>query len=188
MGRGQGFHYHAIGVDSVAASGPPTVQEITMRSNANVPLMIPFIAVPLVMLAAACAEPAPDAAPTEAAATPLPTETAVMTGDDSGAAIPVALHGRWGLVAADCTSTRGDAKGLMEVSGDGVTFYESRGTAESASAVSDTGFRGNFAMTGEGMEWNREMALTLSEDGQSLVRSEFGEDALAEPLTYSKCA
>src|SRR5687767_670720 len=29
------------------------------------------------------------------------------------AAIPAALHGRWGLTPADCTSTRGDAKGLL---------------------------------------------------------------------------
>src|SRR4051812_2684079 len=26
--------------------------------------------------------------------------------------IPTAIRGRWGLVPADCTSTRGDAKGL----------------------------------------------------------------------------
>ena len=29
--------------------------------------------------------------------------------------IPAAFHGRWGMVPADCTSTRGDNKGLITV-------------------------------------------------------------------------
>src|SRR6476659_3156800 len=33
--------------------------------------------------------------------------------DAAAAAIPAALHGRWGLTPGDCTSTRGDAKGLL---------------------------------------------------------------------------
>src|SRR5687768_11553061 len=44
------------------------------------------------------------------------------------ASIPAALHGRWGMSPADCTSTRGDAKGLLVVSADGLRFYESRAT------------------------------------------------------------
>ncbi len=39
--------------------------------------------------------------------------------------IPASLHGRWGMTPADCTSTRGDAKGLLIVSADGLKFYES---------------------------------------------------------------
>src|SRR3546814_15417418 len=39
--------------------------------------------------------------------------------------IPESLRGRWGLVPTDCTSTQGDAKGLLTVSGDTLTFYES---------------------------------------------------------------
>src|SRR5918996_4286908 len=30
--------------------------------------------------------------------------------------IPASLHGRWGLTPGDCTSTRGDAKGLLVIS------------------------------------------------------------------------
>ena len=47
--------------------------------------------------------------------------------NDAATAIPASLHGRWGLTPADCTSTRGDAKGLLIVSADGLKFYESLG-------------------------------------------------------------
>src|SRR5688572_30753552 len=36
--------------------------------------------------------------------------------NDAASTIPASLHGRWGLTPADCTSTRGDAKGLLIVS------------------------------------------------------------------------
>ena len=49
--------------------------------------------------------------------------------NDTATAIPASLHGRWGLTPADCTSTRGDAKGLLIVSADGLKFYESLGQA-----------------------------------------------------------
>src|SRR5687767_8399070 len=43
----------------------------------------------------------------------------------TGAAIPEALQGRWALTPDDCTSARGDAKGLLVVSRDELRFYES---------------------------------------------------------------
>src|SRR5215210_8614734 len=46
--------------------------------------------------------------------------------NDAASAIPASLHGRWGLTPADCTSTRGDAKGLLIVGPDEIRFYESR--------------------------------------------------------------
>ena len=52
---------------------------------------------------------------------------------------------------------------------------------------SDTSIRADFAFTGEGMEWSRDIALA-AEGEDKLVRTEYGEDALAEPLTYTKCA
>jgi hypothetical protein len=140
---------------------------------------------------AACGAPADDGADpvaTEAAdgasAATASAEPAVQT----GLGIPASMHGRWGLVPADCTSTRGDAKGLITVSAGEIRFYESVGQVDSASERSDTAFRGRFAFTGEGMQWTREMALALGADRTTLVRSEFGADAMAEPLTYTKCA
>src|SRR5512134_919075 len=40
-------------------------------------------------------------------------------------AIPAAFQGRWGMVREDCTSTRGDAKGLIVIDANGIKFYES---------------------------------------------------------------
>lgn len=136
---------------------------------------------------AACGSPENDAAEsdaTDATEAAVEAEPAVQ----SGLGIPAAMHGRWGLVPADCTSTRGDNKGLITVTAGDIRFYESVGQVDSASERSDDAFRARFAFTGEGMQWTREMALALGEDGETLVRTEFGEDAIAEPLTYTKCA
>lgn len=101
--------------------------------------------------------------------------------------IPAAMQGRWGLVAADCTSTQGDAKGLLEISPTVLKFYESRGTLGTVTEGDDDEIRATFAFTGEGMEWQREMELELDNDGKTLVREEFGEDAVPGELRYSRC-
>ena len=145
-----------------------------------------------VLLLAACAEPAdpptPERDEADTIAQPEGEDTTAPSAMTPSDTIPAAMHGRWGLVAADCTSTRGDAKGLIEVSEKEIRFYESVGRVDTASATGDAGFRASFAFTGEGMEWTRDMQLSLSDDGNTLTRSEFGEDALAEPLIYTKCA
>lgn len=102
-------------------------------------------------------------------------------------AIPAAMQGRWGLVAADCTSTMGDAKGLLDVGPTTLKFYESRGTLGTVTEGDDDEIRAMFAFTGEGMEWQREMELELDDDGKTLVREEFGQDAAAGKLRYSRC-
>ena len=80
----------------------------------------------------------------------------------------------------------GDAKGLLEIDATRLTFYESVGTLDDVEQSSANAIRADFDFTGEGMEWERDMSLTL--EGDKLVRREFGADALAEPLTYTKCA
>lgn len=102
--------------------------------------------------------------------------------------IPTAIQGRWGLVTADCTSTRGDAKGLIDISENRIEYYESRGTIDAIADVNDDRIRATYAMTGEGMTWTTDMELALTDGGSSLVRREFGEDAMVDPLTYTKCA
>ncbi len=134
---------------------------------------------------AACGSPADD---TTDRAEPADATAAATPPVQIGLGIPAPMHGRWGLVPADCTSTRGDAKGLIEVNAGEIRFYESVGQVDTASERSDEAFRATFAFTGEGMQWSREMQLVLGDGGQTLVRSEFGEEAIAEPLTYTKCA
>ena len=131
---------------------------------------------------------APQASATPEAVTPGAADPTVEPPVQVGLGIPASMHGRWGLVPEDCTSTRGDAKGLIEVTAGEIRFYESVGGVDTATVRTDRTFRAMFAFTGEGMRWTRDMQLTLGADGQTLERSEFGEEAIAEPLTYTKCA
>ena len=48
-------------------------------------------------------------------------------------------------------------------------------------------FRGEFAFTGEGQEWQRDVVLDLREGGKILVRREFGEGASPEAFDYTRC-
>lgn len=156
-----------------------------------------FLAALPLMLAACGDRPDDDAPePTETAipvepdggigdgATPLPEDTA----DASEAGIPPSVQGRWGLTAADCTSARGDAKGLLTISADTLTFYESVGRLGPIEARTDDRIRADFAFTGEGMIWTRDVALTVQDDGRTLVRREYGEDAPPEAFRYTRCS
>lgn len=150
------------------------------------------------MALGACSKPAPapepvasedvpvesSAAPieAEASATPTPEEAAV-----TNATIPAAAQGRWGLVPADCTSTRGDAKGLLIVDGTTLKFYESRGTLGTVAERSDNRIRATFAFSGEGMTWNRDEVLDVQDGGKTLIRREYGEDAAPGPFKYTRC-
>jgi hypothetical protein len=102
--------------------------------------------------------------------------------------LPTALRGRWGLVPADCTSTRGDAKGLLTVSANELRFYESVGTLGTITESAPTRIRAAFDFEGEGMTWQRDMVLDVQDDGATLIRREYGEDAGPGPFRYSKCS
>jgi hypothetical protein len=122
-------------------------------------------------------ESAPDASgapPANAvAAAPLPT---------AAAKIPAPLQGRWGLAPGDCTSTRGDAKGLLVIGPDNLKFYESRAVPAPDTRSSPDSISGNFAFTGEGQTWTKFQALELQ--GQQLVRTESSPMA---SFTYARC-
>lgn len=135
--------------------------------------------------APATADSATPAVPADADGTgapaPAPSATAMPT------AIPAAFQGRFGLVAKDCTSTMGDAKGLLEVSADKLKFYESVGTLKEITQATEGRIRGSFGFTGEGMEWQRDEVMDLRDGGKVLVRREFGEGASPEAFTYTRC-
>jgi len=96
--------------------------------------------------------------------------------------IPAAVQGRWGLSPADCTSTRGDAKGLLVVEPDRLRFYESRAVPSPGIQVEADSVSGNFAFTGEGQEWVKYQSL--ERQGDKLVRTE--RDPVAT-FTYVRC-
>jgi hypothetical protein len=127
-------------------------------------------------------------APVKEIETLPPDETAVVeTGNDTAAVVPAStkipesLQGRWGMVPADCTSTRGDAKGLMTVGADTLSFYESRAKLTDVASADPNRFSGAFAFTGEGQNWTAN--VTLTRDGDTLVRQEEGPR-----FTYRRCA
>jgi hypothetical protein len=99
------------------------------------------------------------------------------------ATIPAALQGRWGLSPADCTSTRGDAKGLLVVSPGELRFYESAAVPDRGVETDLNSISGRFAFTGEGQSWTKYEALKL--DKQVLVRTEANPTA---SFSYAKCS
>ena len=124
-------------------------------------------------------QPSADGAPPAngtASAAPVPANAA------PAASIPAALHGRWGMAPADCTSPLGDAKGLLVVSSDGLRFYESRATPVRNAQKSNDSFSADFAFTGEGQTWSKFQTLTLNDD--RLVRTESSPMA---SFTYVRC-
>lgn len=102
-------------------------------------------------------------------------------------AIPPALRGRWGMVKNDCTSTHGDAKGLLEISATKLTFYESRGTLGKVSEIEPTRLRALYNFEGEGQTWQINMLLEVQDGGKSLIRKEYGEASVPESYHYSRC-
>ena len=103
------------------------------------------------------------------------------------AAIPEALQGRWGLVEADCDPSRSDAKGMMEVTTDGLDFYESRATLSRSVQRSDQTLRAVFDFSGEGQSWSREVRLDLADGGETLEREDLDGELEGETLVYTRC-
>jgi len=100
----------------------------------------------------------------------------------TSATIPSALHGRWGLTPEDCTSTRGDAKGLLIVSPNQLKFYESVGKPAGELKISADSASGDYVFSGEGMTWKKYQVLEIQSG--KLVRTESSPMA---SYTYARC-
>jgi hypothetical protein len=97
-----------------------------------------------------------------------------------GDIIPAHYQGRWGMVPADCTTTRGDAKGLITIGDTRIKFYESTATLTERRPAIATSFSGLFAFRGEGQSW--EKVMTFTRTGDTLKRAD--QDG---SFTYRKC-
>ena len=97
--------------------------------------------------------------------------------------IPAAFVGRWGLTPADCTSTRGDNKGLLTVAANQLNFYEARAKPAGELEQTKSSVSGDFAFAGEGQTWKRHQVLELQD--HKLVRTESNPMA---SFTYARCA
>ena len=161
----------------LACQGPPESNQ-TNAAEAQQQLDAPVKdvdAIPADETAAAAVGEGDDAPPvgqTASAPSPLPTH------------IPEKFWGRWGLVPADCTSTRGDAKGLLRIDDNRLYFYESKATLDRIIAATPTRFEANYGFAGEGQEWTAEQVLELN--GNRLRRIGRGDQPV--DLTYERCA
>lgn len=158
---------------------------------------LPLLVATAALALGACSKE-PDAPATQTA----PTETEEVFQEDAAPAseapeaaasaasldaIPEVVRGRWGLVPADCTSTKGDAKGLLEVSADQLKFYESVAKLGMIKEVGESRIRATFAYTGEGQSWSQDVVLDVQDDGQTMIRRDYGPDAMPGPLKYMRC-
>ena len=154
-----------------------------------------LLAAPLAL--AACGDtaevsPDPESQDTGAAAAPVdafrasePSAEPTSVTASKEKTIPPALQGRWGMVAADCTSTRGDAKGLLTISPTTLKFYESVGQLGGIVERTGNSIRAQYAFTGEGMEWTRDIALSVT--GDTLTRLDRGGEEPGGPFSYTRC-
>jgi hypothetical protein len=159
---------------------------------------LPVISFAAMAILAACGKPDPVADNANGAKLPAPvkdtapsplgtppendTRPANAASATPEGTIPAALQGRWGLTPADCTSTRGDAKGLLVISTAELRFYESRAVPKSVLKADADSISGDFDFTGEGQSWTRFETLERQKD--RLVRTESNP---AASYTYAKC-
>lgn len=138
------------------------------------------------------AEPAPVAvaveteAITEPTATPEPEPTPTET--VSATTIPTSIRGRWGMVPKDCTSKLGDAKGLLTISSGQLKFYEAVARLGKVKEADDSRIRATFSYSGEGQTWTQDVLLDAQDGGKTLIRRDYGPDAMPGPQKYTRCA
>jgi hypothetical protein len=87
------------------------------------------------------------------------------------------------MTPADCTSTRGDAKGLLVIDDKALRFYESRAVPVGDIGGTPDSFTGDFTFTGEGQTWTSYETLQIQ--GRRLVRTTSSPMA---SYTYAKCS
>jgi hypothetical protein len=161
-------------------------------------LRLPFASLSMIAMLAACTRSDPVADNADGGALPAPANFSAPapagappddaakkpTAQPAGAAvtIPLALQGRWGLTPGDCTSTRGDAKGLLTISANELSFYESRAVPGAGVEAHADRISGNFNFTGEGQSWTKFQTLRATDT--KLVRTETDP---AASFAYAKC-
>jgi len=122
----------------------------------------------------------------EAANSAVPLSEAEDGGSEGATIIPAQYRGRWGLVAADCTSTRGDNKGLITIADTTIKFYESIANLKERRPAIATSFSGLYGFAGEGQTW--EGVETLTRTGDRLERrSTAPQGEAGDALTYTRC-
>ncbi|WP_136635882.1 hypothetical protein [Pseudooceanicola onchidii] len=101
--------------------------------------------------------------------------------------IPQVMQGRWGLTENDCDPTRDDNKGLMVVGPDTLRFYEARATLTQITGGDSTRLQADYAFTGEGQSWTRQITFESQDGGMILLRTDQGDGATGDTYRYLDC-
>ena len=123
-----------------------------------------------------------------ATALPEPVPTPEQPLDTAAAnEIPSAIQGMWGMTEADCDRSRGDSKGNLRVGANKLEFYESVARLGKIQERDASRIRATYTFEGEGQTWSMDVVLDAQDDGERLVRRDYGPDALPGPLQYRRC-
>jgi len=155
---------------------------------------LPLIALSAALTLVACSKKtaetmaAAEPAPVETEFEPTPESTGTPTPTPTATEIPASIRGRWGMVPKDCTSKLGDAKGLLTVSAGQLKFYEAVAKLGKVKEADDSRIRATFRYSGEGQTWTQDVVLDAQDGGKTLIRRDYGPDALPGPQKYTRCA
>ncbi|APZ99608.1 hypothetical protein BWQ93_14770 [Sphingopyxis sp. QXT-31] len=135
--------------------------------------------------------PAPEPTPAEeyqpdpAMKPPAAVEAGIGSGEK---AIPAAIQGRWALNAADCPKRPGTDLTALVIDAANLRFHESHGELARVRERSANRIVADYKFSGEGMDWDRLMMLSIADGGKTLVRRDYGEGAAANAMRYTRCA
>jgi hypothetical protein len=129
--------------------------------------------------------PAEDYKPDPAVKPPAAVEAGIGSGDK---AIPAAIQGRWALDAGDCPKRPGTDLTALVIDAANLRFHESHGELARVRERSANRIVADYKFSGEGMDWDRLMVLSIADGGKTLVRRDYGEGAAANAMRYTRCS
>lgn len=106
----------------------------------------------------------------------------------TGGAIPPAIRGRWALKAADCPKKPGTDLTALVIDAANLRFHESHGELARVRERSANRIAADYKFSGEGIEWDRQMVLSVEDGGKTLVRRDHGEGAASTAMRYTRCS
>jgi len=129
--------------------------------------------------------PAEDYKPDPAVKPPAAPEAGIGSGDK---AIPAAIQGRWAIDASDCPKRPGTDLTALVIDAANLRFHESHGELARVRERSANRIVADYKFSGEGMDWDRLMVLSVTDGGKTLVRRDYGEGAAANAMRYTRCS
>ena len=126
-----------------------------------------------------------DYRPDPALAPPPAPEPGVGSGDK---AIPAAIQGRWAIDASDCPKRPGTDLTALVIDAANLRFHESHGELARVRERGANRIVADYKFSGEGMDWDRLMVLSVVGDGKTLVRRDYGDGAAPDAMRYTRCA